>query len=49
MILPEHVRLCEGGPQSKVTQLYADMFQSAPVNTLTTEGTIYYSFVCSGL
>jgi len=45
MILPEHVRLCEGGPQGKVTQLFADVLHSAPVNTLMTEGT-YIIVLC---
>jgi hypothetical protein len=39
------VRLCEGGPQGKVTHLFADMFHSSPVNTLMTEGT-YIIVLC---
>lgn len=42
MILPAYARLCEGGPQSKVTQ-FADMSYLAPVNTLMTQGT--YNFI----
>lgn len=45
MVLPEHMRLCEGGPQGKVTQLSADMFHSSPVNILMTEGT-YIIVLC---
>jgi hypothetical protein len=39
IVLPECVRLREGGTQSKVTQLFADVFHLARVNTLMTEGT----------
>jgi hypothetical protein len=35
----------EGGPQGKVTQLFADVLHSAPVNTLMTEGT-YIIVLC---
>jgi hypothetical protein len=50
MILPEYVRLCEGGPQGKVTQLFDDVLHSAPVNTLMTEGTyIIVVRVCRSL